>query len=1039
MAAPNATGTAALLTQHYKDLYGKVPLSATLKATIIHTAAEAGNVGPDYIYGWGVVDGAAAAKFLDAAKKETSGRLIKETYSGSIQTQTITSSGAEPLKATIVWTDPAGQIHGSGLDEKTRNLVNDLDIWIEDSSGKKYYPWTLNPDDPSAPAVRSKRNELDNVEQVLIDNPAPGTYTVHVGHSGNSFNQNYSLLISGIGEPKSTITLTTADQTASETSDGSDPAQFIITRSGGDNSKAETIRYKVSGTADNNFDYDYLSGEVTIEAGKDSAVININPIDDSEYEGTENVILTIESSDNYDLGSTIQASVQIQDNDPEPKSTITLTAPDKTASETSNDSNPARFIVTRSDGDNSKAETIRYTITGDADNGIDYDYLSGEVTIEAGQDSAVININPTDDSEYEGTESVTLTIESSDDYDLGNTIAASAQIQDNDPEPKSTITLTAPDKAASETSNASNPAQFIVTRSDGDNSKAETIRYTITGTADNGVDYDSLSGEVTIEAGQDSAVIDISPIDDTDHEPSENVTLKISSSSDYELSPQVEETVWIDDNDPIKSDIRISKVADAAETTAGTSPQNGRFLIYRINGSNEDPETIYYTLSGTAQDGQDYIIDKSITIPANQDYVFLDVTPINDGDYTEGTETVIITLQENDDYNLGSMVSETVNILDAERPKSKIGVVTVDASATETQSGETPDRGIFRIIRTGADNSQPEKVYYTVTGSANNGEDYEALSGEVIIPSGSNFADIIINPKDDGEYESPESITIQLDNDSEYELDTLTQDTVWLYDNDPQPTLKLVGVTWDGELYEVDLESNESRLIGSTQFNKLNSLAHDSQGNLLTIANVNSSVGEVIRIDPSTGVGEVYKTFDNDFGGKKASIRGLTALGDNNLYAIHNTSGNDFIGNDALYRISLTTGQARKVADLGYSGLQSLALSSDGILYSFSRESQNIVSINIGNGETTEIPTTGVPSQPANIQGLTFTPDGELLAVFQLGTGDRTGWYRVDVNSGEITPMQIEESIEFRGVAALKEQRNSNTVQGFTEITVSLV
>jgi hypothetical protein len=931
MAAPAVTGVAALLTQHYRNLVGqgKNLLSATLKGLLIHTAKDLGNPGPDYIYGWGLVDAAEATEILtDTHGSQSANKVIEETYAGSTQVHEISSSGSQPLKATIVWTDPAGERAQDIYkpDDPSLKLVNDLNIKIVSPSGKITYPWTLNPDAPDAFARRGV-NFRDNVEQVLIENPEPGTYKIFVEHkddiTGNDSNtQDYSLIVSGLGVPKSTIVVTAPDAIASETINSSNPAQFIITRSGGDNSKAETISYTITGDADNGIDYDYLSGEVTIEAGQDSAVININPIDDSEYEGTENVILTIESSDNYDLGSTIQASVQIQDNDPEPKSTITLTAPDKTASETSNDSNPAQFIVTRSGGDNSKAETISYTITGDADNGIDYDYLSGEITIEA---------------------------------------------------------------------------------------------------------------------GQDSAVIDISPIDDTDHEPSENVTLKISSSSDYELSPQVEETVWIDDNDPIKSDIRISKVADAAETTAGTSPQNGRFLIYRINGSNEDPETIYYTLSGTAQDGQDYIIDKSITIPANQDYVFLDVTPINDGDYTEGTETVIITLQENDDYNLGSMVSETVNILDAERPKSKIGVVTIDASATETQSGETSDRGIFRIIRTGADNSQPEKVYYTVTGSANNGEDYEALSGEVIIPSGSNFADIIINPKDDAEYESPESITIQLDNDSEYELDTLTQDTVWLYDNDPQPTLKLVGVTWDGELYEVDLESNESRLIGSTQFNKLNSLAHDSQGNLLTIANVNSSVGEVIRIDPSTGVGEVYKTFDNDFGGKKASIRGLTALGDNNLYAIHNTSGNDFIGNDALYRISLTTGQARKVADLGYSGLQSLALSSDGILYSFSRESQNIVSINIGNGETTEIPTTGVPSQPANIQGLTFTPDGELLAVFQLGTGDRTGWYRVDVNSGEITPMQIEESIEFRGVAALKEQRNSNTVQGFTEITVSLV
>ena len=70
MSAPNVTGTAALLTQHYQNLYDKVPLSATLKGTIIHTTADVGNVGPDYIYGWGVVDAAAATQFFNAAKQK---------------------------------------------------------------------------------------------------------------------------------------------------------------------------------------------------------------------------------------------------------------------------------------------------------------------------------------------------------------------------------------------------------------------------------------------------------------------------------------------------------------------------------------------------------------------------------------------------------------------------------------------------------------------------------------------------------------------------------------------------------------------------------------------------------------------------------------------------------------------------------------------------------------------------------------------------------------------------------------------------------
>jgi subtilisin family serine protease len=65
MAAPNVTGTAALLLEHYRDLHDdEDPTSATLKGVLIHTASDAGNVGPDYRHGWGLVNAAEAAEFL---------------------------------------------------------------------------------------------------------------------------------------------------------------------------------------------------------------------------------------------------------------------------------------------------------------------------------------------------------------------------------------------------------------------------------------------------------------------------------------------------------------------------------------------------------------------------------------------------------------------------------------------------------------------------------------------------------------------------------------------------------------------------------------------------------------------------------------------------------------------------------------------------------------------------------------------------------------------------------------------------------------
>jgi len=196
-AAASTTGTLALLYEHYKNLFATTPYSATMKGLVIHTAFDAGNIGPDYQYGWGVVNGAAAANFLTDVNAHPSSLLQENTYTGSEQTFTVVSDGTEPLKVTVVWTDPPGQNHNELLDDSTPVLVNDLDLWVTDSNNKIYYPWTLNPANPNLPAVQTTANHLDNIEQVLINTPGAGTYTVHIGHTGTVSNQKYSLLLSG--------------------------------------------------------------------------------------------------------------------------------------------------------------------------------------------------------------------------------------------------------------------------------------------------------------------------------------------------------------------------------------------------------------------------------------------------------------------------------------------------------------------------------------------------------------------------------------------------------------------------------------------------------------------------------------------------------------------------------------------------------------------------------------------------------------------------------------------------------------------------
>ncbi len=195
MAAPGVTGAAALLVQHYRNLYqNQTPWSTTLKSLLIHTATDAGTVGPDYAYGWGVVNTANAAQFLtNSSSTDPTRWLFQEEFrwkQASEQNEFVRyvySNGTAPLKATLAWLDPAATtLPGSGLDDATSVLVRNLDLTITGPSGAVSYPWTLNPNLPGLAAVRTTANNRDNVEQVLIDAPTQGLYTIRVRYGGPS-------------------------------------------------------------------------------------------------------------------------------------------------------------------------------------------------------------------------------------------------------------------------------------------------------------------------------------------------------------------------------------------------------------------------------------------------------------------------------------------------------------------------------------------------------------------------------------------------------------------------------------------------------------------------------------------------------------------------------------------------------------------------------------------------------------------------------------------------------------------------------------
>ncbi|MBD0254802.1 MAG: S8 family serine peptidase [Cytophagales bacterium] len=172
-AAALVSGLVAVLQQAYRQQHdGALPASALLKALLINAATDAGPPGPDYLTGFGNVDGYRTLVNL-REKRYAAGNLRP----GESKTFTLRiPAGARNLKVTLAWNDPAARPNA------TPALENDLDLRLAGPGGA-WLPWKLDPTaDPArlaAPATRGE-DHLNNVEQVSLEKPAAGTYTVAV-------------------------------------------------------------------------------------------------------------------------------------------------------------------------------------------------------------------------------------------------------------------------------------------------------------------------------------------------------------------------------------------------------------------------------------------------------------------------------------------------------------------------------------------------------------------------------------------------------------------------------------------------------------------------------------------------------------------------------------------------------------------------------------------------------------------------------------------------------------------------------------------
>ena len=173
-ASPGIAGVAAQLYEAYTTLNGgALPESALIKAAMLNTATDYGNVGPDFSFGWGIVNGLRAAMLIE------DGRYFDSTISqGGSNDHSITiPANTSEVRFMVYWSDAAAAAAASPA------LVNDLDLVVTDPGSTTYQPWILDTT-PNAAFLNTPAttgiDRLNNMEQVIVSNPTAGTYNINI-------------------------------------------------------------------------------------------------------------------------------------------------------------------------------------------------------------------------------------------------------------------------------------------------------------------------------------------------------------------------------------------------------------------------------------------------------------------------------------------------------------------------------------------------------------------------------------------------------------------------------------------------------------------------------------------------------------------------------------------------------------------------------------------------------------------------------------------------------------------------------------------
>ena len=536
-----------------------------------------------------------------------------------------------PSGGTIADAQGVGTIND---DDNPTFSIDDVTI-SEGNSGTKTATFTVTLNGPNSGTVTVTANTADGsaaagsdyvgvANQLLTFTTGQTSKTVTVTINGDTTPESDETFFVNLTNPTNALiadaqgvgtitnddaapTIAIDDVSISEGNAGTSNATFTLTMSSALGIPATVTVNTANGSATSGSDYNAIVGQVvTFNAGETSKTVTVVINSDTLYETTENFFVNLSNATVATIADP-QGIGTINNDDSAP----TVSINDVTVTEGNSGTANATFTITLSTISGLAASVNVGTANGTAASGSDYVGIANQlITFNPGEVSQTVTVLVNGDGTYELNETFSVNLSGPSNVTISDSQGLGT-INNDDAPP----TISVSDVTVTEGNSGTTQATFTLTLSTAIGIAASVTVSTTDGTANAGSDYAGIGGQlVTFNPGETSKTVTVFVTGETLFEPDESFTLNLSGATNATIADA--QGIGTITNDDAPPPVAHTPSVTNASTNEDT-PSAGGLVVSRnaLDGS----EVTDFKVTGIT--GGTLYLNNGVTVIANGTYV----------------------------------------------------------------------------------------------------------------------------------------------------------------------------------------------------------------------------------------------------------------------------------------------------------------------------------------------------------------------------------------------------------------------------------